>query len=74
MKTIFYILIGLFFCPLQAQEGSPVKLDVIPEDDLIHANPSEVGLDYTYLHTKVDSILTNGIRKEAFPGAVVLVA
>lgn len=74
MKTIFYILIGLFFCPLQAQEGSPVKLDVIPEDDLIHANPSEIGLDYTYLHTKVDSILTNGIRKEAFPGAVVLVA
>ncbi len=74
MKTLFFIPIGLFFCSVLAQEDSSVKLAVFPKDALIHADPSEVGLDYTYLHTKVDSILTNAIKKEAFPGAVVLVA
>ncbi len=74
MKYITLILIGLFFNSLFSQEGSLAKKDLFPADALIHANPSDVGLDYTYLHTKVDSIITNAIQKEAFPGAVVLVA
>lgn len=74
MKITTYILFGLFLSLLRAQEGSSIKLDLVPEDALIYADPSDVGLDYTYLHTKVDSIITNGIEEEAFPGAVVLVA
>lgn len=41
---------------------------------LVHATPSEVGLDSIYIHTKVDSIMTLGIQSNAFPGAQVLVA
>ncbi len=74
MKHIILILIGLFFNFLFSQESASAKLDLIPEDALIYAEPSEVGMDYTYIHTKVDSIITNGIKEEAFPGAVVLVA
>lgn len=74
MKFIFYTLFGLFSFVLQAQEESSIKLDLTPDDALFYAEPSEVGLDYTYIHTKVDSIITDGIKNEAFPGAVVLVA
>ncbi len=74
MKFLFFILAVLLFSALQAQEGSSIPLYVIPKDALVHADPSDVGLDYTYLHTQVDSIITNGIKNEAFPGAVVLVA
>lgn len=49
-------------------------MDLIPEDALIYADPSDVGMDHTYLHSKVDSIMAHGIKNEAFPGAVVLVA
>jgi CubicO group peptidase (beta-lactamase class C family) len=48
--------------------------DFIPSDALIYTDPYDVGLDYNYIHTKADSIITKGIRKKAFPGAVVLVA
>lgn len=44
------------------------------QDTLVYANPSEVGLDSTYIYTKVDSIMTLGIQKNAFPGAQILVA
>ncbi|HET8736855.1 MAG TPA: serine hydrolase [Pricia sp.] len=54
--------------------GSSIVLDLVPQDALVYADPSDVGMDYTYIHTKVDSIMTSGIKKEAFPGAVVLVA
>lgn len=74
MKTTFYILIGLYANFICAQEDSPIKLNPIPEDALIYADPSVLNLDYTYIHTKVDSIITKGIKEEAFPGAVVLVA
>ena len=35
---------------------------------------TEVGLDPNYVHTKVDSIMSLGIAKKAFPGAQILVA
>lgn len=41
---------------------------------LSYANPSDVGLDSTYIYQKLDSILTVGIKNNAFPGAQVLVA
>lgn len=74
MKHIALILICLYSNFLFSQEGSSVQLHPIPVDALIYADPSEVDLDYTYIHTKVDSIVNNGIKEEAFPSAVVLVA
>jgi len=41
---------------------------------LQYATPEEVDLDSNFINTKVDSIMTLGIRKQAFPGAQLLVA
>ncbi len=56
------ILIFLLFFKGSAQEGLP------------YSTPEKEGLDKELLHAKADSIITNGIKKEAFPGAQVLVA
>ncbi len=42
--------------------------------ELIHALPSKLGFDATYLNQKVDSIMQMGIDSLAFPGAQLLVA
>lgn len=41
---------------------------------LVYDDPSAVGMDSLFIHSKVDSIMTFAIKKEAFPGATVLVA
>ena len=41
---------------------------------LEYGTPESVGLNSQYIHTKVDSIMTLAITKEAFPGAQLLVA
>ena len=74
IRIILIILFGLFSNIGFAQENLPVQINPIRPDALHHAQPKEVGLDYTKIHTKVDSIITNGIQQQAFPGAVVLVA
>lgn len=74
MKISIFILFGLFSECLAAQEGLPGKLNRLPSDALIYSYPSDIGLESAYLHTKIDSIITNGIKEEAFPGAVVLAA
>ena len=52
-----------------------VVIDFLFEKNvLVYANPSEVGLDSTYVYAKVGSIMTLGIQSNAFPGAQVLVA
>ena len=42
--------------------------------ELIHALPSKMGLDSALIYRQVDSIMELGIRKQAFPGAQLLVA
>ncbi|MCJ7465212.1 MAG: beta-lactamase family protein, partial [Maribacter sp.] len=74
MRNSIFILIGLFLNGIAAQQGTPKKLEVISNTELTYANPSEVGLDSLYIYTKVDSIITNGIKQKAFPGAQILVA
>ncbi|PIE49579.1 MAG: serine hydrolase [Flavobacteriales bacterium] len=44
------------------------------QENLTYSNPSEVGLDSTFIYKSVDSIMTVGIKNHAFPGAQVLVA
>ncbi|WP_242083769.1 serine hydrolase domain-containing protein [Aestuariivivens sediminis] len=41
---------------------------------LQYATPESVGLNSTYIKHKVDSIMYEGIREQAFPGAQLLVA
>ncbi|MFH6602950.1 serine hydrolase domain-containing protein [Maribacter algicola] len=74
MKKIVFILFGLFCIAASGQESASKVLKIGMGDELAHASPAEVGLDSAYIHTQVDSIITNGIKQEAFPGAQILVA
>ncbi|WP_288371289.1 serine hydrolase [uncultured Algoriphagus sp.] len=44
------------------------------QNELIHARPSQLGMDEAFIKQKVDSIMQMGIDSLAFPGAQVLVA
>ncbi|MEA1787564.1 serine hydrolase [Arenibacter sp. GZD96] len=62
------ILVGISFLS-QAQQ------DILKARDAL--SPSSlyvVGIDSVFLHSKVDSIISNGIKNKAFPGARLLVA
>lgn len=74
MKNSLFIPICLFFSGTFAQEGVSVDLSLSNVRELSYAKPSELGLDSVYIHSKVDSIITEAIEKEAFPGAQILVA
>ncbi|MFN0728167.1 serine hydrolase domain-containing protein [Polaribacter gochangensis] len=41
---------------------------------LTYGNPSEVHMDSLFMHQKIDSIITDAIQQQAFPGAQILVA
>ncbi len=60
IRLFLFIFLGLFpFC-VNAQ--------------LTYNIPKSVGLDSTYIHTNVDSIMHDAIVQKAFPGAQLLVA
>src|SRR5210317_279970 len=44
------------------------------EGELYYAEVDEIKLDHEFIDHKVDSIMTNGIKQNAFPGAQLLVA
>lgn len=60
LKKLLSLLFLLFSVFLNAQ--------------LQYGSPQSVGLDSTYIHTQVDSIMHYAITNKAFPGAQVLVA
>ncbi|MCI2228746.1 beta-lactamase family protein [Polaribacter sp. MSW13] len=66
-NKITFLLIGSLFisCFVIAQDKINQKIS--------YGNPSEVNMDSLYIHTKVDSIVNDGIQNEAFPGAQILV-
>ncbi len=74
MKYTFLILFGILSIMGQAQNDLSINPPPFSGAPLTYAHPSVVGLDSAYIHTKVDSIITNGIKQQAFPGAEVLVA
>lgn len=74
MKNIFFILTGLLFLSAHSQEGSDISLNLNVQKGLPYAPISEMGMDSTFIYTKVDSIISHGIKNNAFPGAQVLVA
>lgn len=74
MRKFYFILFSSLFFATHAQEDSSPNLNIGLADELSYASPTDVGLDSSYIYTKVDSIITSGIKQEAFPGAQVLVA
>lgn len=63
MRKICYVIFICFTVLLQGQSVELRYLDVNNSD-----------LDITFIESQIDSIITNGIAKEAFPGAQLLVA
>lgn len=74
MKKLLLLIFGLLFSSANAQEDTTIPLVIKSASELTYGTPSDVGLDSVFIHTKVDSIMTLGIQKEAFPGAQLLVA
>ncbi len=74
MKTRYLFFIWWIFCPLYAfsQEIIPNKITLRSTTALDNSMLSEI--DLLSVNAKVASIITNGIKNEAFPGAQVLVA
>jgi CubicO group peptidase (beta-lactamase class C family) len=67
MKPIQYaknLIFGIFLSVFSLQA----------QDKLTYSFPSSVGLDSLFIYAQVDSIINQGIQKQAFPGAQVLVA
>lgn len=74
MRSSIFILFVLLSVLAHGQENTPVELNLHRGDALSYGTPEEVGLDSKQIQVRVDSIITNGIKNEAFPGAQVLVA
>ncbi|WP_231854806.1 serine hydrolase domain-containing protein [Zobellia galactanivorans] len=75
MKQLYSIFLIFALNVMLAQEDGPIPLNLGKGGDVLtYAHPSEVGLDSSYIHSEVSKIITNGIKKKAFPGAQVLVA
>ncbi|WP_281541935.1 serine hydrolase domain-containing protein [Maribacter aestuarii] len=72
MKQLQLFFFCLFLCQLGAQEIIPDKMALRNASALDNSLLSEI--DLLSVNAKVDSIITNGIKNEAFPGAQVLVA
>jgi len=72
MKSTIFLLTSLLCAALWAQEDIPVSVTLPLETGTDGALLSEI--DLLGVNFKVDSIITNGIKNEAFPGAQVLVA
>lgn len=72
MKYILIFLTTIFYLSLNAQEFTPLTSPVDPN---LKPNVSLLSqVDLLAVNFKVDSIITNGIKNKAFPGAQVLVA
>lgn len=64
LLVYFIVLLGTFQ-HIQAQ---------YTPDTLSYGSPNSLGLDSSYLHQQIDSIIQKGIQERAFPGCQVLAA
>ncbi|NNK76841.1 MAG: serine hydrolase [Maribacter sp.] len=74
MRYLIFILFGLFLVRGQCQEDSVVPIALDTDQGLRHGTLTNMGMDSTFIYSKVDSIMENGIRNNAFPGAQLLIA
>ncbi|MGI9547606.1 MAG: serine hydrolase domain-containing protein, partial [Flavobacteriaceae bacterium] len=74
MRVLFFILLGIVLFQGNAQSTVPLAFSaasqISPEPQISQGNYC----GKTLVARAVDSIITNGIKQEAFPGAQVLVA
>jgi len=74
MRNYLFILFGLFCSALVAQVQKKQPL-LLPAGSGLQESPLAVfELDSTFIYRKVDSIITTGIKNNAFPGAQILIA
>ena len=74
MRFLSYILIGILFGNAHGQGDNPQFVSSGSSTDLQLTNKLKIPDNSPHIERAVDSIITNGIKKEAFPGAQVLVA
>ncbi|MDF4220051.1 serine hydrolase [Maribacter sp. M208] len=74
MRNYLYILFGLFYAVgfAQVERTTPLLLPV--GSSLQESSLKAYALDSALIYRNVDSIVTNGIKNNAFPGAQVLIA
>ncbi|WP_047246756.1 serine hydrolase domain-containing protein [Maribacter thermophilus] len=74
MLKYFFILFGLFITTLIAQEDKKQTLALPVGSSLQTSSLAAYELDSVAIYHQIDSIITNGIKNKAFPGAQILVA
>ncbi|TDT46469.1 CubicO group peptidase (beta-lactamase class C family) [Maribacter spongiicola] len=74
MNKLFFILFGLLSGILASQERATKTLLLPVGSSLQASSLAAYELDSTFVYRKVDSIVTTGIKNNAFPGAQVLIA
>jgi CubicO group peptidase (beta-lactamase class C family) len=74
MNKIFFILFGLFSSLLVAQEVKNNQLLLPVGSSLQESSLAKYALDSVQIYREVDSIITTGIKNNAFPGAQILIA
>ncbi|SIQ07626.1 serine hydrolase domain-containing protein [Maribacter ulvicola] len=74
MRNCIFILFGLFYLGAfaQVEKNTPLLLPV--GSSLQASTMAAYQLDSAFIYRKVDSIVTTGIKNNAFPGAQVLIA
>lgn len=72
MRNIYILILSFSSTILCSQEIIPTKIALRTTSALDNSLLSEI--DLLSVNVKVDSIVTNGIENEAFPGAQILVA
>ncbi len=72
MRVTFFLCVSFIFQTLLAQGDIPISITLPRDKGTEHFRLSQV--DLLSVNLKVDSILTIGIKNEAFPGAQVLIA
>lgn len=73
MRFLYYILFGFLFGNAYAQGDYQPFIPSGNKQKLLLAKPGNSTYNIPAIESAVDSIITNGIKKEAFPGAQVLV-
>ncbi len=74
MRKLLFILFGFLISSLFGQENVPHEV-LIPAGSRLQASSlSTYHLDSLSINNQIDSIITNGIKNQSFPGAQVLIA
>lgn len=74
MRYTFLIPFSLYFMSVLSQAQSQQTDLRISSERMQKSTLTKMGFDSLFIHFKVDSIIVNGIKNQAFPGAQLLVS